>query len=319
MSLPIVYVGLDVAKRTLDLDLPNSSQPLSHDPDGCRTLIQRLRALPHPVQIVCEATGGWERHVVAALHEAKIAVSVVNPRQPRDYARALGKLAKTDKIDKQILTAFGSAVKPQPTPEPQADQAALASWVTRRDQLQAIRIAELNRAMPGLPTAVLKHIAASIARIDKDLKTINATITKLIAENPAMAATAKKLEKFQGVGPATIAVLIAHLTELGTVDRTAIAGLAGLAPINNDSGPRRGQRHISGGRDSVRKALYMAAFNAIRCNPVLKPFYQRLRAKGKAFKTALIATARKLLTALNTALQKPNFVILTAPPSVPAK
>ena len=162
--------------------------------------------------------------------------------------------------------------------------------------------------MPGLPKAVVAHLAKSIARLEKELKKVVETISTLVASDPKMNETAVRLHAFQGVGPGTVAVLLGHLPELGTLADNSIAALAGLAPLNNDSGPRRGQRHIAGGRASVRTALYMAAFNAARFNPILRPFYQRLRANGKPFKVALIATARKLLTALNTALKDPTFV-----------
>jgi transposase len=317
MSSSIIHIGLDISKDFLDLDLPNSPLPIAHTPVGCKLLLSRLEALPGPTQIICEATGGWEHSIVAALHSANIAVSVVNPRQVRDFARATGKLAKTDKIDKQVLTAFGKAVRPGLTPPPPACQVRLAAWVTRREQLQIMLNAELCRTMPGLPKAVEKNIKASIAHLQKELKKVIREIDELIKENAEIAAIHQRLVAFQGVGPATAAVLMGHLPELGKVEDTSIAALAGLAPFNHDSGPRRGQRHITGGRASVRKALYMAAFSASRHNPVLKPFYQRLRAKGKPFKVAIIAVARKLLIALNAALKKPNFVPLKSPMMFP--
>lgn len=307
MSMPIIHVGLDVAKKSLDADLCGSALHLSYDPGGCQKLLTRLLALPGQIHVICEATGGWERSVVAALHAAAIPVSVVNPRQVRNYARASGRLAKTDQIDAQVLSAFGQAIQPRPTAPPAPVQAQVEAWVTRREQLQWMLNAELCRQMPGLPKAVAVHLAKSIAHLQKELKKVVATISTLIAGDPKMKVAAVRLQSFQGVGPGTVAVLLGHLPELGTVADNSIAALAGLAPLNNDSGPRRGQRHIAGGRASVRTALYMAAFNAIRYNPILRPFYQRLRANGKPFKVALIATARKLLTALNTALQDPNF------------
>jgi len=314
MTSSIIHIGLDISKRFLDLDLPNSSASLPYDPKGCKTLIARLRALKASVEVICEATGGWEHQIVAALHEANIPVSVVNPRQVRDYARSMGKLAKTDKIDKQILTAFGKVVLPRPTPPPTALQAEISAWVTRRQQLRGMLAAEQCRMMPGLPKAVAKSITASIAQLTKELEAITAQLAKLIEEDAQLAAGKERLCCFQGVGFVTAAVILGHLPELGKVDNNQIAALAGLAPFNNDSGPRRGLRHISGGRHSVRSAIYMAAFNASRCNPVLKPFYDRLRAKGKAFKVAIIAVARKLLIALNTAFANPRFTPLITTP-----
>jgi transposase len=281
---------------------------LAHDPPGCAALLARLRAVGTPVQVICEATGGWERPVVTALHAAGQALSVVNPRQVRDFARGRGRRAKTDRIDAQMLAEFGAANTPAATPAPSAAQAELAAWVTRRAQLQAMLCAERTRQIPGLPKPVAKDLAASIARLEKQLAKVTAHLGATLAATPDLAAKAARLCAIQGVGPGTVATLLGHLPELGTLTGQTIAALAGLAPFNDDSGPRKGQRHIAGGRASVRSALYMAAFNAIRYNPILKPFYQRLRAAGKPFQVALIATARKLLTTLNTLLQNPHFI-----------
>ena len=307
MNPSLVHAGLDIAKATLDLHLQGQALSFAHDPPGCAALVARLRALGTPVQVVCEATGGWERPIVAALHAAQIALTITNPRQVRDFARGRGRRAKTDRIDAQMLAEFGVANRPEPTPAPSAAQAELAAWVTRREQLQAMLSAETTRQIPGLPKAVAKDLAASILRLQKQHAKVLARLAALLAATPELAAKAARLCSIQGVGPGTAATLLGHLPELGTREGRTLAALAGLAPFNDDSGPRRGQRRIAGGRASVRCALYMAAFNAIRYNPVLKPFYQRLRDVGKPFKVALIATARKLLTTLNTLLQNPHF------------
>lgn len=308
MNPILVHAGLDIAKATLDLHLQGQCWRFAHDPPGCAALVASLRALATPVRVICEATGGWERPVVAALHAAQIALTIVNPRQVRDFARGRGQRAKTDRIDARMLAEFGAAHRPAPTPAPSAAQAELAAWVTRREQLQAMLSAETTRQIPGLPKAVAKDLAASIVRLQKQLAKVTGRLAALLAATPELAAKATRLCSIQGVGPGTAATLLGHLPELGTREGRTLAALAGLAPFNDDSGPRRGQRHIAGGRASVRCALYMAAFNAIRYNPVLKPFYLRLRAAGKPFKVALIATARKLLTTLNTLLQKPHLV-----------
>ena len=224
MSIPIVHVGLDVAKKSLDLDVCGSAVHLSYDPAGCKNLLARLNAIPGRIHVICEATGGWERTVVAALHEAGIPVSVVNPRQVRDYARASGRLAKTDQIDAQVLSAFGQAIKPRPTAPPEPVQAQVAAWVTRREQLQLMLNAELCRQMPGLPKAVVAHLAKSIARLEKELKKVVETISTLVASDPKMNETAVRLHAFQGVGPGTVAVLLGHLPELGTLADNSIAG-----------------------------------------------------------------------------------------------
>lgn len=308
MKPPLVHAGLDISKTTLDFHLQGRALRFPHDPSGCAALLACLQKAGTPVHVVCEATGGWERPVVAALHAAGQAVSIVNPRQVRDFARGRGRRAKTDRIDAQMLAEFGAANTPAATPAPSEEQAALTAWVTRREQIQAMLVAERARQIPGLPAAVLKHLKASIARLDKELAKVTARLAELIAATAEMKAKAGRLRLIKGVGPGTVATLLGHLPELGTLEGGAIAALAGLAPFNDDSGPRRGQRRIAGGRASVRSALYMAAFNAVRYNPVLKPFYDRLRAAGKPFKVALIASARKLLTTLNTLLQNPHFI-----------
>jgi transposase len=304
----LVHAGLDIAKATLDLHLQGHAWSFPHDPPGGAAVLARLRRVGAPVQVICEATGGWERPIVAALHAAGQALSVINPRQVRDFARGRGRRAKTDRIDAQMLAEFGAANTPAPTPAPSAAQAELAAWVTRREQLQAMLNAERTRQIPGLPKPVAKNLAASIARLEKELAKVTVHLASTLAATPELAAKTARLCAIQGVGPGTAATLLGHLPELGTLTRQTIAALAGLAPFNDDSGPRKGQRHIAGGRASVRSALYMAAFNGIRYNPILKPFYERLRAAGKPFKVALIATARKLLTTLNTSLQNPHFI-----------
>lgn len=308
MNPILVHAGLDIAKATLNLHLQGQAFSFAHDPPGCAALVARLRAVGTPVQVICEATGGWERPIVAALHQAQIALTITNPRQVRDFARGRGRRAKTDRIDAQMLAEFGAVNQPPPTAAPSAAQAELAAWVTRREQVQAMLSAETTRQIPGLPKAVAKELAASIRRLQKQLAKIVARLATLLAATPELTAKAARLCSIQGVGPGTAATLLGHLPELGAREGRTLAALAGLAPFNDDSGPRRGQRHIAGGRASVRSALYMAAFNAVRCNPVLKPFYQRLRTAGKPCKVALIATARKLLTTLNTLLQNPHFI-----------
>jgi len=308
MNPNLVHVGLDIAKATLDLHLQGQAFRFAHDPPGCAALIARLRALDAPVLVVCEATGGWERPVRAALHGAQIALCITNPRQVRDFARSRGQRAKTDRIDARMLAEFGMVNRPDPTPAPSPAQVELAAWVTRREQLQSMLTAELARQIPGLPKSVARSLVTSISRLQKDITRVHARLAALLEATPELAAKARRLCTIQGVGPGTAATLLGHLPELGTRDGRSLSALAGLAPFNNDSGPRRGQRRIAGGRSSVRCALYMAAFNAIRFNPILKSFYQRLRLSGKPFKVALIATARKLLTTLNTLLQKPHFI-----------
>jgi len=311
MKTPIVHVGLDAAKATLDLHVSGQAYAFPHDPAGCAALIELLRSRPFPVQVVCEATGGWERPVVAALHGAGIALSIVNPRQVRDFIRGAGRRAKTDRLDAQMLAQFGATHQPAATPAPSPAQVELAAWVTRRDQLQARLVAERARQIPGLPTSLDQELQASIAALQQRHQAAVKYLAQLLAATPPIAAQAQRLRLIKGVGPGTAATLLAHLPELGQLSSPSLAALAGLAPFNHDSGPRKGQRPIAGGRVSVRCALFMAALSAARCNPILKPFYQRLRQAGKHHKVALIATARKLLTTLNYLLQNPQFTPCT--------
>lgn len=307
MNSPVVYAGLDISRRTLDLHLSGHARRFTHDGAGCAQLIAGLRKHGQDVRVICEATGGWERPIVAALHAAQVPVTIANPRQVRDFARGTGQLAKTDRIDAAVLANFGAVNGCAPTPAPSSQQSELAAWVTRREQLLDMLRAERNRLIPGLPKPITKAIGASITQLERRLENLHARVAELIAQDNLLAYKAQRLQLLQGVGPVTAFTLLAHLPEIGSLGRTKIAALAGLAPYCDDSGPRSGPRHIHGGRASVRTALYLAAFSASRCNPVLKPFFQRLR-QTKPFKVALIATARKLLTTLNQLILDPHFI-----------
>ena len=326
MNTILVHAGLDIAKATLDLHLQGRAASFAHDPPGCAALAARLRALGSPVLVVCEATGGWERPVVAALHAAQIALAITNPRQVRDFARrggggekrgledgraGRGRRAKTDRVDAQMLAEFGTANRPAPTPAPsaaQAELAELAARVRRREQLQAMLSAECTRQIPGLPKPVARDLAASIARLKKHLARVTARLAALLAATPELAAKAARLCSIQGVGPRHRRHAPGASARAGRAQRSLPGRARGSGPLQRRQRAAPRPRRIAGGRASVRCALSMAAFNAIRYNPVLKPFCQRLRAAGKPFKVALIATARKLLTTLNTLPQNPRFI-----------
>jgi transposase len=248
--------------------------------------------------VVVEATGGWERPVVAALTAAGVPVAVVNPRFVRDFARSLGQLAKTDRLDARVLAQYGACVRPPVRPQPDAATEALAALLTRRRQLTAMLVAEQNHrrlAPENLRPAIDRHLA--LLRADRD--DLTRQITAQIAADPAWREEAARLRSVKGVGPVTAATLLAELPELGQLSRRQVAALVGVAPIARDRRKRRGARHCWGGRASVRQVLYMAAVTASRHNPVLHAFYERLRAAGKPAKVALIAVARKLLVILN--------------------
>jgi len=310
MSSPLVYVGMDIAKATLDLYAPLGPRPQSrqftNNSVGHRALVRWLQKLGS-VHIVCEATGGYERAVVTALQQATIAVSVVNPRRARDFARAQGRLAKTDRLDAQVLAEFGQRLQPAATPVPSAAQRQLAELVSRRQQLQQLRVAENNRLEHTTHPAVRRQLQRHLVGLDRQLDQLDAWISALVAAEPWLAHKVARLCTVVGVGQITAVVLLATMPELGTLNRRQAAALAGVAPFNRDSGPRRGHRLIGGGRAVARRALYMAALVGAFANPRFQVFYQRLIAAGKAPKVALVAVMRKLIILLNQLLKNPEF------------
>jgi transposase len=305
MNVKSVYLGADVAKAEIVLAGVGLAQPLTiaNAPTGYRALLARLG--DGPVHVICEATGPYHRSFVAALHRASVAVSVVNPRAARDFARAQNRLAKTDAIDAATRAEFGRCLQPAPTPQPEPVRQELAELVARRGQLVADRAREATRLEGLALPVVLKGLRRHLRHLDGQIQDLEKAIARLIAATPVLREAGARLQAVQGVGPATTAVLLADLPELGHGDKNHIASLAGLAPFNRDSGAFRGTRSIRGGRPAVRRALYMAALSAARANPILRAVYQRLRQRGKAHKVALVAVMRKLLLHLHSILQKP--------------
>jgi transposase len=294
-------VGIDVSKAQLDVHLrpEGRSFHVPNTPDGHAVLRANLPA-PGTCRITLEATGDYERRVVAELVDAGHYVSVVNPRQIRDYSKALGILAKTDRIDAQVIARFGADVKPRPVIILPEKQVELDQLVTRRRQLLQLRIAEENRLKDGLSKLVLKSVRRSLTAINQDLARIDRAILDLVQSDDQWKQRFELLKSVPGVGNATAAALVAELPELGQLNRERICALVGLAPFNDDSAQRTGQRHIRGGRKALRSALYMAALSASQHNPVLKAFCERLRQRGKQGKVYLTACMRKLLVILNT-------------------
>lgn len=301
---PAVYVGIDVAKAHVDIMVRPSGQQwrASQDASGRQETVCRLQAL-HPALVVLEATGGYEAPLVHALQRGGLAVAVVNPRQVRDFARASGRLAKTDRIDAQVLTLFAERMQPpaQPAPDPQRE--ALDQLRARRRQLVESVSAEKNR-LPQTTGAARQSVEAHLAWLAEELARIEAQMRQAVAENPAWERQQQLLRSVPGVGPVLAVTLLADLPELGTLDRKRIAALVGVAPLNRDSGTLRGKRTIWGGRATVRTALYMATLAAVRWNPVLRAFYERLCRAGKAKKTARIACMHKLLVVLNAIVKQ---------------
>ncbi len=294
-----VYAGIDVSAAHLDLAvLPSGEeQRFTNDGKGIKTLADHLAGMS-TVLVVLEATGGMEVPVVSELAVAGVELVVVNPRQVRDFARATGKLAKTDALDAQVLARFGEAVKPAVRPLPDTALRELRGLATRRHQLMKMVTAERNRlrtASQQVQPRIKEHILwlkGQIKDLDKDLR-------DSIRSSPLWRAQENLLRSAPGVGPVVSSILLAKLPELGSLNRYQIAALVGVAPLNRDSGTMRGKRKVWGGRAPVRSALYMAALVATKHNPVIKAFYQRLLQAGKPKKVALTACMRKLLTILN--------------------
>jgi transposase len=298
------FFGIDVSSASLDLaDYPASlAESFTNDPDGIARLVERLRGQA-VARIVVEATGGYELPLVVALHEAGLPVALVNPRQVRDYARALGILAKTDGIDAGVLARFAHDIRPPVREFPDENTRKLDALVARRRQLLELRTAELNRRHQACLPEIQRSIDSVVELLDQQLADIDEQLVEAIQASDTWRVKDQILQSVQGVGPATSHALLAELPELGRLNRRQIASLVGVAPFNRDSGRLHKTRSIRGGRASVRSALYMAAFNAVRCNPRLRSFYERLRQAGKTFKVAITACMRKLLTTLNAILR----------------
>lgn len=298
------WVGIDVAKAHVDVyqSASDSDEQVANEDKALTALAVRLQAAS-PTLIVLEATGGLERALVAQLLAAKLPVVVANPRQVRDFAKATGKLAKTDRLDARVLAHFGQALKPVPRPLPDEATQDLADQLARRRQLVQMLVMEKMRLKQTASKAVRKDIKSLIRVLENRLDATEGRLRCAIEGSPAWKAQQDLLSSVKGVGEVTIMTLLGCLPELGRLDRKRIAALVCLAPLNRDSGTLRGRRTIWGGRAVVRHVLYMATLSAVRSNPVLKAFYERLRAAGKQGKVALVACMRKLLTILNAMLR----------------
>lgn len=303
MTDAAVFVGIDISKARLDVALrpQGSTFTVTHDEAGITAVVQRLSSLA-PAGIVLEATGGLEVVLSGALATAGLPVAVVNPRHVRDFARATGRLAKTDALDAQILAQFAEAVRPACRPLPDASTQQLAALITRRRQLVEMLTAEKNRRGSAAREMRLQ-IQQHIEWLQQHLAQLDQELTGAVQASPIWREHDELLQSVPGIGPVVTRTLLAELPELGTLTHKQIAALVGVAPLNRDSGAFRGKRTVWGGRATVRAALYMGALVAARHNRVLKVFYQRLRQAGKAPKVALTACMRKLLTMLNAMLK----------------
>jgi len=310
----ITYLGIDIAKLSLELSShPALSKRRSYPNSiaGIHALLTDLRRLQDVPHIICEATGGYEHLLMQALHAATIRVTLLNPRQARDFARARGLLAKTDSLDAALLADYGRTLEPDPTSPRSPAQQRLSMLVARRQELLVLIRQEHNRTEHHHDAFVRSQALRLAAVLKRHLQQLEAQIESLQQADATIRQQVARLTTVQGIGERTAWMLLAALPELGSLRRGQPAALAGLAPFNHDSGPRRGQRHIAHGRAQARTALYMAALVAARCNPVLRPLYQRLVAHGKAPKVALVALMRKLAELANLLLKEPAFTLIS--------
>ena len=297
------FVGIDVSKAKLDTALDKRSLgTVSNDSLGHRALLEQLPD-SGTCLIVLEATGGYEKAVVLELVDAGHIVSVVNPRQVRDFAKALGILAKTDKIDALVIARFAEQVRPRAVGKKHENQEELDQLVTRRRQLLGVRTAEKNRQAMATSKFVFKSIQKILDQLKKEIKSTDAEIARLIKADDQWKGKSEILTSAPGIGEVSSSTLLAELPELGELNRKQISSLVGLVPFNRDSGKMRGKRTIFGGRSSVRSVLYMAAMSAKRFNPTIKAFAERLEEQGKPQKVILVACMRKLLVILNTMIK----------------
>jgi transposase len=294
------YVGIDVSKNQLDIAVRPAGDTWSmpNDVSGITEVVQGLAQL-HPALVVLEATGGLQMPLAAALATAGLPLAMVNPRQVRDFARAIGRLAKTDRLDAQVLAHFAEAVRPTPYPLPDAQTQELTALLTRRHQVVEMLTAEKNR-LRSARELVHRRVQDHICWLEQELADLDDDLERTLRKSPLWREKDNLLRSVPGIGRVVSITLLADLPELGTLSRHQIAALVGVAPLNRDSGRFRGKRMVWGGRARVRAALYMAALTASRYNPIIKAFYHRLCEAGKARKVALTTCMRKLLIILNS-------------------
>lgn len=305
--MPQCWIGIDVSKKRLDVYIRPASIALSftNQPDGIAQLIERIKA-ESPELVVLEATGGLHLSAASAIESAAIVVAVVNPRQVRDFAKAAGKLAKTDAIDAQILAHFAEVMQPPARPLLDEQMQQLKDLVARRHQLVEMMTAEKNR-LSGMSQVAKEDIEENIKWLQKRIKQVEQRLEELVQQNESLKQRNKILQSVPGIGPAVASTLLAGLPELGQLGPKQISALVGVAPLNHDSGQKRGKRSIWGGRAVVRSLLYMAVVVGIRHNPVIQAFYERLRKAGKIAKVALTACMHKLLIILNAMVKHKTF------------
>lgn len=299
-----IFVGIDISKAELEVACSHHNKSTKHrnTPEGIAALIGELKTIS-PRLVLMEATGGYEKELTRALESSGIAVSVINPRQVRDFARATGLLAKTDNLDARILARYAECLKPREHQSASEAESLLKDLMVRRTQILKMLQDEKNR-LDRSSSNTIKSINSVIAFLGKQLKEIDAQTESLINQDEHLSGKSNLLRSVPGVGPVGTATLLSFMPELGSLNRQQIASLAGVAPLNNDSGPRRGARGTWGGRSRVRAVLFMMVIASLRANPTIKAFYMRLKQAGKKSKVAIVACMRKLLTCLNSMVKK---------------
>jgi transposase len=306
MNQPLVYLGADVSKATIECRLLDQRFSITNDGAGFAQFAKRIA--PHgALHVVCEATGVYHRAFVAALHQQAVPVSILNPRQVRDFARSRGLLAKTDDLDAGVLSDFGTANTPTADVPKSLGLERLSALLAQRDHLVTLQAEEKTRRHQITDPWLRRQTERILGFFAREIVKLETQLRALRDAEPELRRKAERLDEAAGVDWRGALALLGYLPELGTFNRGAIAKLAGLAPLNHDSGQYRGQRHIAGGRARVRRQLYLSTLTAVRKNSLFKTFYRNLRAKGKPAKVALIAVARKLLVLLNSALKNPHL------------
>lgn len=307
-----VYVGIDIGKERLDVFIPDrGASAYANDKYGIRTLVRVLAELEGTIHVICEPTAGYERNLVMALWDSSIPLTIANTYRVRNFARSRGLLAKTDKLDARLLSEYGRVNEPASSPKPEANQLRMEGLMDRLDQLDKMRTQELNRlSQCDTRDPVYKSLKAVIRTLETQMEKLRAQVKDTIENDELLKRKADKMRTITGVGDQTAAKMLAYMPELGSMTRQQAASLAGLAPMNFDSGYMKGKRHIRAGRAKVRKALYMAAVCMSTYNPHAKVVYDRLVSKGKEKKVALVAVMRRLIIHLNSLLKPPSLALI---------
>lgn len=305
------HLGVDICKAKLDVFSPhwNQTRVYPNTAAGFRRLWKELESHPAPVHLICEPTGGYERNLMSAASAHGIRISAINALRIRSFALAKGHLAKTDRIDAEVLSAFGVAFAPPAVTAATPLQQQLSATLRRRDSLMGQLVREKNALEKSADAFVKADLRASIAFLERHIANCDKRLRDLVDGDAAMRAKRLRVEQVKGVGSGTACLLLAELPELGSLNDNQISALVGVAPLNNDSGPRRGRRSVRGGRAIVRRGLYMPAMCAVRFNPILKDFYRRLIARNKPHHVAITAVMRKLIRLLNRMIAQPEFQI----------